>query len=484
MNARRWGGSGLAVIVLAATYMGQGIGSGVAREDPPARPNANVNVPSGRPAAPVRAFLGAGSCSATACHGSMRPVAPMGFPSRVLRNEHTTWLTQDRHADAYRVLFSRRSEGMEERLSGGTIPAHKDARCLACHATSGTEPHAATAMAEVIRQDGVSCESCHGPAEHWIGEHTQLGWSRLSDSEKEATYGMRTTRALDRRAAVCLECHVGAPGRDVNHDLIAAGHPRLNFEFAAYLANMPPHWVEDTRGNFPARAWAIGQVATARAALGLLNQRARQAGNDNASASIPWPEFSEYNCFSCHHDLIDETWRKDKDRRDPGTPPGTIPWGSWHFAMMLPLAEALPTTETASLKEQLPRLRTEMHRPVPDPQAVAEQAEQIGAGLDRWLRALPDERSFDAGKIEKLIRSFKAPDTVSGWDEAAQLYLALHPLRQSLKDLDPAWDGANTLKVTLDQMFPQLQFPTQANGRSGLRSGYDSPRGFDPNKLP
>ena len=33
---------------------------------------------------------------------------------------------------------------------------------------------------------------------------------------------------LDRRAAACAECHVGGAHGDVNHDLIAAGHPRLD----------------------------------------------------------------------------------------------------------------------------------------------------------------------------------------------------------------------------------------------------------------
>src|SRR5207302_8379860 len=142
---------------------------------------------------------------------------------------------------------------------------------------------------EVLRQDGVGCESCHGPAERWLGAHTRYGWDRLSPSEKETRFGMRPTKALDKRVGICVDCHVGSPGRDVNHDLIAAGHPRLSFEFGAYLANMPHHWKgsKQTQGpDYDATAWAIGQVASGQAALALLSDRASRQ-------TAPWPEFAE-----------------------------------------------------------------------------------------------------------------------------------------------------------------------------------------------
>src|SRR5262249_14971856 len=87
---------------------------------------------------------------------------------------------------------------------------------------------------------------------------------------------------------------------EVNHDLIAAGHPRLNFEFATYMRAMPPHWHERDRETgepagpaFPARAWSAGQSATVKAALRLLDHRGKG----------PWPEFTEQSCFDCHHEL-------------------------------------------------------------------------------------------------------------------------------------------------------------------------------------
>ena len=90
------------------------------------------------------------------------------------------------------------------------------------------------------------------------------------------------------RARVCVDCHVGnrSRGMDMNHDLIAAGHPRLNFEFASYLASYPKHWREAhekavpgpereaASAEFEAKSWAVGQVVTAGAVLDLLGARA------------------------------------------------------------------------------------------------------------------------------------------------------------------------------------------------------------------
>ena len=94
---------------------------------------------------------------------------------------------------------------------------------------------------------------------------------------------MVSMRDLARMAKVCARCHVGSPASgglplcDVDHDLIAAGHPLLSFEFSAYQATIPPYWVEkgiNAGGDYSVRSWAVGQAVTARAALTLLEDRA------------------------------------------------------------------------------------------------------------------------------------------------------------------------------------------------------------------
>jgi hypothetical protein len=164
--------------------------------------------------------------------------------------------------------------------------------------------------AEEIRA-GVGCESCHGEAKDWLEAHTSPKWKLLTAAAKRAR-GMTPTWDILGYATRCAGCHVdgaaaeGLPLRDVNHDLIAAGHPRLQFELTAYLANLPQHWSVATEkkklASFEAEAWVLGQLASARAALELLDYRAR--------TTAPWPEFAEYDCSACHHNLHQPSWRQ------------------------------------------------------------------------------------------------------------------------------------------------------------------------------
>src|ERR1700686_5697358 len=45
-------------------------------------------------------YIGPGSCAATSCHGSVKPVAG----SRILQNEYSTWIIKDKHSHAYQAL--------------------------------------------------------------------------------------------------------------------------------------------------------------------------------------------------------------------------------------------------------------------------------------------------------------------------------------------------------------------------------------------
>jgi hypothetical protein len=266
----------------------------------------------------------------------------------------------------------------------------------------------------------------------------------------------------------------GLPPRDVDHDLIAAGHPRLNFEFAAYLANMPPHWVERERNaekDFPARAWMIGQVVSAEAAIKLLQDRAERASRSRER----WPEFSEYGCFSCHHELRDAAWRRERPRDQ--NPLGIPEWGSWYFALTPKLATADAASRRDAVVPALDALRAAMARADPDPKTVAAGAADANRVLAGWLKVLPGE-TLDAARIRRLSDTIQAEtgsadahSSVS-WDRAAQAYLALVPLRQALQRLEPIQIDQNN-DDALKALLKRLEFP----------AGYDSPRGYDPGIL-
>ena len=95
MRIARWIPLLLAGFVIAALCRGQ----------EPARP-APIRA---SPAVPATKFRGSGSCSATACHGSIKRID--GPIPSVRRNEHTTWMSSDLHSRALPGLIQRTLRG-------------------------------------------------------------------------------------------------------------------------------------------------------------------------------------------------------------------------------------------------------------------------------------------------------------------------------------------------------------------------------------
>ena len=349
------------------------------------------------------------SCSGRGCHGSID--APSGPKSR----EFHVWRRLDRHATAFDVLLLDRSRNIQKNRRQ-KMPADQDALCLKCHLGPAQDQ---TIRGEGIAAiGGVGCESCHGGAAKWLAPHSLAAWKSKSPSEK-AELGMIDLTPPAARVASCVSCHVGDKTREVDHDLIAAGHPRLNFEASAFCAEMPKHWVEKSPIS-EADLWQAGQIETARAALNLLMVRAERA-KDKAHGSQenvrqPWPEFAEFDCFACHHDL-----KRDGHARETGfvaafgkRTPGAYPWGSWYLSMPRVLADG-PDASAAKSIDALAKL---MGKPRPDPKTVMETAESALKSLD----------SLNKSPALDRVSSRSKALSAANWDTAAQLYLALSAL--------------------------------------------------------
>ena len=98
---------------------------------------------------------------------------------------------------------------------------------------------------------------------------------------------------------MCASCHVGDRQRNMNHDMIAAGHPPLFYEFTTYHHRLPKHW-RDPRTkdaeHYESTLWFVGQIAALEAQVALIESRA-----ENTSAA--WPEFAHLDCAGCHQPL-------------------------------------------------------------------------------------------------------------------------------------------------------------------------------------
>ncbi|HXD85036.1 MAG TPA: multiheme c-type cytochrome [Urbifossiella sp.] len=362
-------------------------------------------------AAPHPVFLSASSCSAAACHGGNQ----LGRTG----SEYTAWAPElgasgprDPHSHAYRALFNDDSMRIAKLLGGG--PAHENALCLKCHAPAGLANPAA-------RAEGVGCTACHGGGDAWLAEHYLPTWKAKGNREKAST-GFVPTKNLATRVAACAGCHVGSSDGEVNHNLIAAGHPRLAFEAARFhfQPNYRKHWVEPRATELG--LWAIGQAVSARAAVQLLQSRAERASRNAA----PWPEFAGYGCYACHQSL-------SADQPRPGGKPRPQ-WEPWYTAT-LDRAASHSATLLAMDKPDLralSELKTLMAGPNPSSQVVTKHASAALKELDGWLtrmQAAEDRTSFAGASEEqaaKLIRDLTQDALIASnrdWDCQAMRYL-------------------------------------------------------------
>jgi hypothetical protein len=430
-------------------------------------------------------YVGSVSCAAAACHNAGGATGTKG-------SEYSTWLVRDPHARASAALFDERSLRIErnlQHLARGARPhPGQDSLCLRCHATTD-EP--AGEVQHVTRTDGVGCEACHGPAERWLGEHYTLDW-RQKDASEKAELGMRPTKDLLVRARVCVDCHVGGPDRQVDHDLIAAGHPRLQFEYGAYMAVLPKHWsVWEEKARYPdfeARAWRLGQVVSLEASLRLLAFRALADGQGGRPAR-PWPEFSDYSCLACHHNLeagaaaLREPPIPLQTKGTNARPARTLlvphPYPTTFLSALAtqPGREGARAPEIQGLIEQLSSLQTLMEGP--DRKQVAQSAQEAAEKLQPWVHRCAAEAldlvTVKAALVRTALESV-APRGLPSWESAAQLYFALAALYHAAVDLDP---GARDpeLQHLIEQLgrLVESQYP-EKKGSRGPSLGYEETR--------
>jgi hypothetical protein len=386
---------------------------------------------------PPTATSAVASCSSAGCHG--------GGAAAERFSEQSTWASGDPHAKAYRVLFNNVSTTISRNLRR-PVPAHQDNTCLACHAPD--TQHAV---------DGVGCDACHGPSRDWLAKHYEPGWKRLSPADKLAL-GYRDNRDLVKRIEACAACHVGAADRDVDHDLIAAGHPRLAFEYTRfhYHPNYPRHWQEAVpERDFEVRAWFLGQVINFKAALTVTGRQADRA----------WPEYSGQSCYACHQGL------KSKNRSEAGV----AAWQAWNTALFEVLAEYAPAIfpGTPALPlERVLNVKRDAESPFATAALIAGYARTVPLELDLWLRTAQrvdhdqPSRTLTDSTLKNLAHAIAASGAkvADDWDATAPHYLALAALHHAAPKLFAPWTP------TLDRLQKSIRY----------KPGYQSPADYQP----
>jgi hypothetical protein len=404
-------------------------------------------------------YIGPGSCAATSCHGSVKPVAD----SRILQNEYSTWIIKDKHSKAYHALTGEIGQRMARILKLGT-KAEEAPKCLACHALS-TTPAQRGRPFEI--GEGVSCENCHGPSSAWLGPHTERQWTH----EKSLALGMVNTRSVIHRTEKCLECHLGSRDKFVDHEMIAAGHPYLYFELDSFSAVEPRHWKtpRETVPGKPAeegawvgvRDWSTGQAVQLRASLERLSWRAKGERYDKKAV---WPEYSELSCVACHHSLgpAKDSWRQAHEYADRR--PGDPAWNTSRYAVFRLMAKQVDPAAAQELEQHLTAVAGQMSTLNPDRAAVISEASSAAPVAQRLADRLAT-MTYDQALALKMLQQITGDgENISLADERAaeQATMAIDSLFIAYsKEAKPK--NVEEVRTAINGLFQQLESPSSYN---------------------
>ena len=276
-------------------------------------------------------YIGAGGCASSNCHGGTTAL-PAG-ESRILGNEYATWSVSDKHARAYKALEEPRGKRMAEILR--IADATRDKRCTVCHVVGSPEKS---------RSDGVACEACHGPAEQWLGHPHPPEFARgqrqgRHDRHQEAGDPRQDLPGLPSRRP-----RAGGGSRTDRRGTSRSGL-RTGYVYRRAARASSPR----ARQHAPAR---LGRWARRRA------RRGHAAAADPAEKS--WPEFSDLECYQCHHDLRAESWRIQ--RGYAGRKPGALQVNTARIEIVRDLVSAPPRISGGARTRPPRRLNAAGHR--------------------------------------------------------------------------------------------------------------------------
>jgi len=413
-------------------------------------------------------FTGPGSCASPSCHGSVT----IKTDTAVMQNEYSTWVVKDKHSGAFAVL----SNDVAKRISRlmDLKEPQQEPRCLGCHSLN---PPNADRARSFDASDGVSCESCHGPASNWLGPHTtgvrpgEKSWTH----EQSVNAGMRDLRDLGTRTEQCLTCHIGTKDYAVDHELIAAGHPDLYFELDSFMAAMPTHWKEmPEKPNatpdpyFSVRALAVSQ------AVDLRDQLRRVVRNAQTGV---WPEYADLECYACHHSLTTaaNSWQQKRGypalpdstsvtapaAGEPGRRPGNPPFNISRYVVLRQVVNEMDAGAGRELADDIDRLYASITSLKSDRAQVATLAASTADLAGRLVPRLTAASYDQPGTLRLMKAILNSADYITRQGErpAEQAAMAVQSLYVAYSAKGkPANDAA--IQGALSGLFKQMENPS------------------------
>jgi transcriptional regulator of acetoin/glycerol metabolism len=268
---------------------------------------------------------------------------------------------------------------------------------------------------------------------------------------------MRDLRDPVRRSENCLACHLGNADKAVDHEMIAAGHPDLYFELAAFTAAMPRHWKERSQDDPQIEV----RMLAAAQAVQLREQLQRVARNTQGNS---WPEFADLDCFACHHNLTnaENSWRQEQGYA--GRKAGSPPWNLSRYAVLRQIANDVDRDGGRRLETEIEKLYGVMSSANADRNQAAAQARTTSEIASRLAQQIATA-SFDQARTQRLLQAIvRDGDYISRQGERAaeqaamalqSLYIAYAAQSRSANDTQ--------IRAALKALFQQVENPSVYN---------------------
>jgi hypothetical protein len=196
----------------------------------------------------------------------------------------------------------------------------------------------------------------------------------------------------------------------------------------------------------------VGQAVQLRESLERLSRRTSGGG---------WPEYSEFECYACHHSLLpaERSWRQRAGYSE--RKPGDAPWNAAHFAVLRIIVQETQPDLSANLEKGL----TEVFRVTSDrrsnPKAIASAARQTATAADTLAQKLKT-RGFQRDEALRILTALgreserlsnMGPKTAEQATMAVQSLAVAAPNPARQKDFDAA------LKV----LYREIENPSNYN---------------------
>ncbi|MBL8651813.1 MAG: hypothetical protein JNL35_15590 [Sphingopyxis sp.] len=421
-------------------------------------------------------YTGVASCAGSTCHGRME-----GDGTVVRQDELMKWQEPSTpggaHSRAWAVLSNNRSQFIARNL--GLKDAATAPMCLGCHSSKGAIDAAGGAMRGTVPlEDGVGCESCHGPAGGWIASH-YAGIGTNADPDRESrekhlanlSAGLRKLEDPVVRAGVCVDCHFGSAGEGqfVTHRIMAAGHPRISFELDLFSSLQAHHQEDEDYGwrKFGAKGaqtdhvqmWAVGQAAALERSLTLFQSKRGAEGM--------FPEFYFLDCHSCHRRIFDQAKPVKTSLDNPGRtlgngadwPEGMPPYNDENLIMLSAAARLV----SADLAAELSTRTAAFHRAMTvDRDSAKAAAAQLGATVGK-LKAAFASRNFSGTDAFALVDAISAKalnDRLTDYSGSQQAVMGVDTLLNSMVSSGRITVGAAAgIRGDIDRAYAAVKDP-------------------------